>query len=153
MDPDEVTEPDAVIVVDTDSEVDDTPTVEVGDTTVIVEETPETPGVELDPFTERFTKLEARVDALENKSYSTPDFADVEAIADSAAEMALDTALAVDEEIVAATDEAIVESIEDAEIEDVDDDGEDELTVDEIAPVSARVHPLFRSRADWMNRN
>lgn len=144
--------PDAVIEINADNDASETPVVETGDTTVIVETPVETPGTEIDPFTERFVRLEARVDDIQDQLYGKADFQAVEAIAEGAADDALEEALAVDEEIVAATDDAIVETVEGAEIDDIDDDGDDEIITDEIAPLSAKVHPLFRSRQDWKNR-
>jgi hypothetical protein len=57
-----------------------------------------------------------------------------------------------DEAIIAATDEAIVETVDNAEVVDGEHGEPDQIETDEIAPVSAKVHPLFRTRADWMNR-
>lgn len=143
-----------VVVADEIDNAPDEVTVE-GDTTVVVE-TPSDVAASGDAVdavvidnaldtAERLARIETRLDAVE----STAFFAQIDA------EIALDATEALaeaDAEIIEATDEAIVETIEDAEIEDVDKDGEDEIVVDEIAPVSSRVHPMFRSWADWKNR-
>jgi len=91
---------------------------------------------------ERIASLEARVAAVEEVAFRA------EITADIAADMASD-AIEADAEIIEATDEAIVETLEDATIEDTDKDGEDEIVVDEIAPVSSRIHPVFRPLSDW----
>jgi len=148
IDPD--TEPDAVIEIDTES---DTPDVDAGDTVVIVDTTDDGESdddavdavviaTELD-IVERVTRLEERVMTIDQTAWE----------AKFAAENAMDAVdelAEVDEEIIDAVDENF-EALEDAEIDDVDDDGEDELVVDS-EPVSQKVHPLFRSRADWGNR-
>lgn len=146
---DDETEDDApVIVGDVDLAPDDV--TNEGDTTVIVETPPAEDddavdavviATELD-VVQRLTALETRMSAVEAQA----------AVASIDAEIALDIAndaIDASEEIVEATDDAIVETIEGAEIEDTDNDGDDEIVVDEIAPVSSRIHPLFRSFKDW----
>lgn len=99
----------------------------------------------------RIAELEAELNTLRSEVYVAQDTA---ATAEFLAEVALDEAaeLAVaDEEIIEATDEAIIETVEGAEIDEGNPltDEDDEITTDEIAPVSARVHPLFRTLDDW----
>lgn len=144
-----------VVVADEIDTAPDEVTVE-GDTTVIVETPADdaagsgdaVEAVVLDnalDTADRLARLEARVDAVEGTAFRA------EVTADIALDATEDLAEA-DAEIVEATDEAIVETIEDATIEDVDKDGDDEIVVDEIAPVSSRIHPIFRPWADWKNR-
>jgi len=122
-----------------------------GDNVVVVEAPPTEPvgnavdavviATEIDQA-ERIARLEAEIATLRGEVYDAQLTAEV-------AQYTADDALRQDQEIVEAVDDAIVETIEGVEIEDVDGDGDDEIITDEIAPVSARVHPLFRSFKDW----
>lgn len=94
---------------------------------------------------ERVTRIEERLTDVENRSYT----------AEWKAEDAL-AAVEQTEEVVAdvaeATDDA-VEELEDAEITDEDKDGDLDVVVDDpIQPVSNKVHPFFRTRADWKDK-
>ena len=149
MIPEETTNTDTVIVVE---DSPDLPTpVDAGDVTVNVDAPEPSTDIEIDPFTERFVRLEARLEAIELGQYNKADYEDVIAIVDDAVEETLDAALESDDEIVAATDDAIVESIEDASIEE-NDDGEESLEVADETPLSGKVHPMFRSRKDWFTK-
>lgn len=144
------TDDDAPIIVgDVDTAPDEV--TNEGDTTVIVETPPadDAAGDAVDAVviaTEidqaaRIAALEAEVSALREGVVAAT------IAADDAIDVALE-ALEADEEIVEAVDEAIVETVEGAEI-DENLLGPDTIETDEIAPVSSRVHPWFRSAADW----
>jgi hypothetical protein len=93
----------------------------------------------------RITALEMRMNEVESQA----------AIAAIDAEIALDATenlAEADEAIIEAADDAIVETVENAEIEEGGIGEDDEITTDAIEPVSARVHPMFRSWSEWRNR-
>jgi hypothetical protein len=156
--PDEDDAPTTDVVVVTPTE-DDTPDVETGDTTVIVETptesptespTPETIGN--DPLTERLVNLERDVAEIREAVFTAQLAADT---ADRRAERALEETEQLaenDEHVLDAVDETVEAGIESAEIVE-GDDGEEVLEVDEdMPPASARVHPLFRPARDWFGR-
>lgn len=143
-----------VITIDPE-ETSETPVVEDNSMVIVEESSDSTDAVDAVVIdhaidtAERLAFLEAenaRLAAeLQNVSFQADN-------AEFLAEVALDETAnlaAADEEIIDATDEAIVESIEGAEIEEGGFGEEDEIVTDEIAPVSARVHPIFRSFSDW----
>lgn len=152
-------DPDVIVI---PTEVDDAPDIDAGDTTVIIE-TPDEPDdgdaddAVSDDILVRFGRIEAIVEDLAARFPATEATADLALeVAVDAEDTAIDAAEAgaeADAEIVEAVDEAIVETVEGAEVEESDERGEpDTVSTDAIAPVSARVHPMFRSLADWKNR-
>lgn len=146
-------ETDTVVVGDVDNAPDEV--TNEGDTTVVVE-VPDNAGN--DDAVDAVV-IAKEIDLSERVAILERELAEVRATASTAevvAEIALDATedlAEADAEIVAATDEAIVETLEDAEIEDTDNDGDDEIVIDEIAPVSTRVHPFFRSWGDWRGKS
>lgn len=146
-------ETDTVVVGDVDNAPDEV--TNEGDTTVVVE-VPDNAGN--DDAVDAVV-IAKEIDLSERVAILERELAEVRATASTAevvAEIALDATedlAEADAEIVAATDEAIVETLEDAEIEDTDNDGDDEIVIDEIAPVSTRVHPWFRSMDDWRGKS
>lgn len=141
------------IVTDEVNEAPDEVTIE-GDTTVIVE-TPaeETGGDAVEAVTiETNLDHEQRITRLESEIVSL--YSEIGSIRGEVAEVQLDAEILAetDDAIIEATDEAIVETVEGAEIEEGGFGEEDEITTDAIEPVSSKVHPMFRSFADWRNR-
>lgn len=143
-----------VIVIPDEVETDDAPDVE-NNTVVIVADSdddngmPDNESMPVD-YVERIVNLERDVGELREHVFEAQMTADVaEIVADDA--LANTEALAAtDAAIIDATDEAIVESLEDAEVERADD-GELEILPADDEPVSAKVHPMFRSFKDWRN--
>lgn len=142
-----------VVIADEVNEAPDEVTVE-GDTTVIVETPAEETGSDaveavavetnLD-HEQRLTRLEMQYEELRSNIWEVEGkVAAVQLDAEILAE--------TDEAIIEATDEAIVETVEGAEIEEGGFGEEDEITTDAIEPVSSKVHPMFRSFADWRNK-
>lgn len=147
----EVTNETPVIVGDVDTAPDEV--TNEGDTVVIVDTAPTDDGADSDDASATDLDHERRITQLEMELGNVRSEL---ALASFKAEEALDATdelAAADEAIVAATDEAIVETIEGAEIEDEDGDGDEEITTDEVAPVSTRKHILFRSFAELRNRD
>jgi hypothetical protein len=143
------------VVVNVDAEPDD-----AGDTIVVVPPTDDTESSPVDGVVVA-TALdhEGRLAALEAENAELRErLAHTEVTADYAeviAESALEEAYAAEEEteeeiedLAEATDETIDEVVD--EVNDgKDGDDEEIIPDDEITPVSARVHPLFRSFSDW----
>lgn len=147
MEPDEN---DTVVIVE-DNASEETPVIDSGDNVVIIDSTPaSTEEVGADPLTERLVNLERDVQEIRSKLWDAEGNAQYALyVAEQAAED-IEELAEQDEEIVEAVDEAIVESIEEA----TDEDGKDaELEVEDDAPTSAKVHPLFRPASDWFGKS
>ncbi|WGH21153.1 hypothetical protein SEA_BEE17_11 [Microbacterium phage Bee17] len=154
----EPTEGDTVVIVEGDTvEANETPDppVETGDNVVIVEESNDAPVEVVIDHAERIAILEAELTALRGETFEASMTAD-DALS-VALEVAEDSAEA-DEAIVQAVDETVEDIEEQVNDELVEDSGilsdpDDSEPVIDVAPTSARVHPLFRSFSQWKEGN
>ncbi|QWY84663.1 hypothetical protein SEA_BADULIA_10 [Microbacterium phage Badulia] len=152
------TEGDTVVIVEGDTvEANETPDppVETGDNVVIVEESNDAPVEVVIDHAERIATLEAELEQLRGETWQAQGTADAAMIvAESVGEQSQET----DEAIVAAVDETVEDIEEQVNDELVEDSGilsdpDDSEPVIDVAPTSARVHPLFRSLSQWKEGN
>ena len=128
---------------------------EDGATVVVVEDSSDTPTEVVIDHAERIAILERENEELRMRVSDAQFSAD---LAQEAANVAIDVAVETaevaeesDAEVLEAVDET-VDDLEDEINDELTDDsllGEDEEPPIDVAPASARKHPLFRSWSEW----